>query len=231
MEHFNFFGKTGKPRIFYSDSYFILSCGVLLFFTAYKLGDKQKLENLFETVRNEERLKFYKANESTEIKSDIEKIDYQELVNTITPDMRSMKNAESFCNKLLSNISSHVEILSGLCYVAHKKSFVLSGKYAFSGETSLNEFSTEESLPGQAVKDKEIRVINEIPENYFKAISGLGQSIPKYLVFVPVIFNSQPVALLEMATFKPINDHQMNLFSAIKEDKDIGEKFTKITKN
>lgn len=208
-----------------------LACGLVMFFTAYRFADQQRLDAYTENIQKVERLRLIKENEKTtkEEKAEEEQIDIKALAESIMPDMRGIKNTETFSDKLLSNISSKVEIVIGLCYVLEKKSFVLSGKYAITGEISLKEFKSADSLPGQAIKNKEIIVVDDIPENYFSIESGLGKSAPRHLIFVPVIFENEPIALMELSTFKPLDKVQLNLFNELKNNY-LGDRFAKLIK-
>jgi two-component system chemotaxis sensor kinase CheA len=49
-------------------------------------------------------------------------------------------------------------------------------------------------------------ILYDIPEQYFIVSSGLGTSQPRFLLIVPVLFNEESVAVLELAAFRKPDD-------------------------
>jgi len=67
--------------------------------------------------------------------------------------------------------------------------------------------------------------VNEIPENYVTILSGLGSSSPRFLLIIPVVFNNETVAVIELASFKEIKEGWNKVFEEIAVK--IGESITK----
>lgn len=210
----------------------IISSGIYIFFSTFKFNEQNKFDEYIENVRKEERIKALEEIKKTEDKDieETEKIDIKNMANSVLPDMRGIKNINTFSEKLLSNISSHFEILHGICYVAEKKSFVVSAKYALNDDIKIPEFKSGETLPGQAAKNKELMIISDIPEDYFNAESGLGKSKPKNLIFLPVLHENETIALLELSTFKYPGNTHLELINMLKNS-ELGERFIKFKKN
>src|SRR5881398_1949719 len=52
-------------------------------------------------------------------------------------------------------------------------------------------------------------VITEAPNDYIKITSGLGESEPVNIIIVPVLFEDQVLAVIELASFRPFSEvHQ-----------------------
>jgi hypothetical protein len=49
--------------------------------------------------------------------------------------------------------------------------------------------------------------IHDIPESYFNISSGLGNSKPRFLLLIPVLFKEECIAVIELATFKKPDDN------------------------
>ncbi|MDP4209420.1 MAG: GAF domain-containing protein [Bacteroidota bacterium] len=124
----------------------------------------------------------------------------------------SATDIEHFGEQLLKNMANEFNIVQALFYSKGATSdiFHCYAQYAYFSETKPAEFTTGETLPGQAVKNKNIVSINNIPDNYMTIASGLGQGAPKSLVFVPLIHNSDIVGLIEYATFGKLSDENRN---------------------
>ena len=78
---------------------------------------------------------------------------------------------------------------------------VPSGSFAITGQ-EVDPFVIGEGIAGQAAEDKKPIRINDIPENYFDVSSGLGNSKPKHLMFIPIVYKNQTIALIEAGSFE-----------------------------
>ena len=66
-------------------------------------------------------------------------------------------------------------------------------------------------MPGQVAKNKHAMNISDLPEGFIVA-SGLGQSSPLHLYFLPLINNDETIAVIELASFKEFDKETEKLF-------------------
>jgi len=118
---------------------------------------------------------------------------------------------EAFSEELLQNISAELNIVQAIFYTKEPitEKFKCSGKFAYYAESDPAEFISGETLPGQAVKNKTIVTITNIPDNYMIVASGLGNGTPGYLTFVPLISHDEVVGLIEFASFLPVSSQAL----------------------
>src|SRR5712691_10644283 len=84
----------------------------------------------------------------------------------------------------------------------------LIATYGYKERKSVsNAFKIGEALVGQAALERKTIVISEAPEDYIRITSGLGEAAPANIVVLPVLFEDQVMAVIELASF--------NRFSAI----------------
>jgi two-component system chemotaxis sensor kinase CheA len=140
-----------------------------------------------------------------------------EWVELVVPKNSQNLNVEQFTEQVLANSSKVCDLVQGLFFVkdATSSEFKSAGKYAYFSETSPKGFYEGETISGQVAKAKKIININEIPENYFNVISGLGESKPKYLLIVPVVFKDEAIGIIELASFKPFEKTHEQLFEKL----------------
>jgi methyl-accepting chemotaxis protein len=114
-------------------------------------------------------------------------------------------------------MATDFRIVQGLLYIKnpHEDLFHCYAQYAYFSENKPVEFTTGETLPGQAVKNKAIVSLNNIPDQYMTIASGLGKSNPKHLVFVPLKNQEEVVGLIEYATFEPLTERQFKALEDI----------------
>ncbi len=60
-------------------------------------------------------------------------------------------------------------------------------------------------LVGQAARDRERILVTEVPAEYLRIASGLGEAAPLTLVILPVVFEEQVLGVMELASFKPFS--------------------------
>ncbi len=64
-------------------------------------------------------------------------------------------------------------------------------------------------LVGQCVLEKETVQLTDIPADYVKITSGLGEATPCYVVLVPLLHHNQAVGVLELAGFEILKAHEV----------------------
>jgi len=102
--------------------------------------------------------------------------------------------------------------------LGNQQVYKLLASYAKMGriEDAQNEFKLGEGLIGQAALEKQPILITDVPSNYIRVKSGLGEGVPLTIYVVPVLFEDHVTAVLEFALFKPISERQQNLIEEIK---------------
>ncbi|WP_375104293.1 CHASE3 domain-containing protein [Paenibacillus sp. RS8] len=84
-----------------------------------------------------------------------------------------------------------------------------------SGITDHRPFLLGEGLVGQCAKEARLMHLQDLPENYISIQSGLGLSAPKSLLLLPVSFSGEVVAVVEIATFSPLTEPQIDFLESI----------------
>lgn len=73
----------------------------------------------------------------------------------------------------------------------------------------IPEYAFGEGLIGQVAKDKRVMFINDIPEGYLKASSGLGAAYPNHILVYPILKDGKTVCLLEISTFVKLEEKHL----------------------
>ena len=129
--------------------------------------------------------------------------DIDELFSVLPP----FSETNRFCNKALSVIGENCEIIIGLFFVYNKQSqnFSVEGNYGIVKDEPVTPFNIGEGLHGEALKERMPIVLEELPDEYFKGYSGLGEAKPKYIYILPVADENSAAGVLELASFKPLD--------------------------
>jgi GAF domain-containing protein len=64
-------------------------------------------------------------------------------------------------------------------------------------------------LVGVCYEQAERNILNNLPNDYHKIISGLGQSVPRSVALIPIKYEEICLGVIELAAFGPLSDHQL----------------------
>ncbi|HEX8120487.1 MAG TPA: HAMP domain-containing protein, partial [Solirubrobacteraceae bacterium] len=77
----------------------------------------------------------------------------------------------------------------------------LIASYGYKERKNLsNRFKHGEALVGQAALEAKPILITQAPEDYVRVSSGLGEASPRNIIVLPVLFEEQVMAVIELAT-------------------------------
>jgi HAMP domain-containing protein/signal transduction histidine kinase/CheY-like chemotaxis protein len=114
---------------------------------------------------------------------------------------------------ILSELAPVVGAQHGVFYVMEKDEsndpeknetyLKLLSSYAFRNRKLIgNKFALGEGLVGQAALEKERILLTNVPSDYVQIGSGLGQAPPKNIIVLPVLFEGQVKAVMELSSFE-----------------------------
>jgi CheY-like chemotaxis protein/signal transduction histidine kinase len=130
---------------------------------------------------------------------------------------------QQLVNMLISEISKLIEVGQGVFYVKdtgknseHIGEFVLLGSYAYmERKNSSQRFRLGEGLIGQCALEKKTILLTQVPNEYIQISSGLGEGRPLTIFVMPIIFEEEVVAVIELASFKAFTPTQQNLLELL----------------
>ncbi|HEY0827477.1 MAG TPA: ATP-binding protein, partial [Bacilli bacterium] len=124
---------------------------------------------------------------------------------------------------LISEISELIEVGQGAFYVKETSKnseqrgfFILLGSYAYVERKNFsNRFKLGEGLIGQCAIEKKPILLTQVPHDYMQISSGLGESKPLVILVLPILFEEEVVAVVELASFKAFTAIQQNLLELL----------------
>ncbi|MFN8436959.1 MAG: GAF domain-containing protein [Cytophagales bacterium] len=153
-----------------------------------------------------------------------QKIDFEEKQNTVEEQLtnRFLNNVNELTDKIskenpdniLGKFCETFQISQALIFEKNNydlQKFNYKQSFAYIGDKeNINQLTVGEGLNGQAILNKEPLYITDIPENYMKITSGLGQSSPNTLILIPLKNESGDVIkLLEVSSFSKYNTEEL----------------------
>ncbi len=125
--------------------------------------------------------------------------------------LQGQKDLMAVAKLILSELAPVVSAQHGTFYFVDSSSetptLKLLSSYAYRERKHLaNQFRFGEGLVGQSALEKERLVITEVPDDYIKIGSGLGEGKPRNIVVLPVLFEGEVKAVIELASFNRYNE-------------------------
>lgn len=137
--------------------------------------------------------------------------------------LREETDSIKLCNTVLSFIIKYVNANQGTIYLLDKNEsgeelFTTAAMYAYGRKKHITqEILPGEGLIGQCYYEREIIFITDVPQNYIKITSGLGEALPRCIVLMPLLYNDELQGVIELASFQVWNDYEINFLKRIAE--------------
>src|ERR1700750_2521770 len=108
---------------------------------------------------------------------------------------------------ILSELAPVVSAQQGVFYMmngsAEDPELQLLASYAFRERKGVStRFKLGEGLVGQAALEKERIMLTKVPPYYIHVGSGLGETAPKNIVVLPILFEGQVKAAMELSSLE-----------------------------
>jgi hypothetical protein len=137
--------------------------------------------------------------------------------------LQGQRDLETVSKLILSELAPLVAAQHGVFYLMenngnHDTVLKLLSTYAYRERKHLaNRFHMGEGLVGQCALEKERILLTEVPDDYIKISSGLGESSPLNAVVLPVLFEGQVTAVIELASFRRFSEIHLTFFDQLTE--------------
>jgi signal transduction histidine kinase/HAMP domain-containing protein/DNA-binding response OmpR family regulator len=167
----------------------------------------QMIANLRETTRRNEEQDWLKTN-----------------LARISSLMQGQRDLETVSQLIMSELSPAVSAQHGAFFLAdHEEEgkeyeLRLLASYGYTRRKSVaNRFKPGEALVGQAALEKKPILITDPPEDYINISSGLGEATPRNIIVIPVTFEGQVLAVIELASFREFSEINLQFLDQLTE--------------
>src|SRR5438034_960478 len=136
--------------------------------------------------------------------------------------LQGQRDMKTVAQMVLSELAPLVEAQQGVFYVNNSDNgqpvMKLLGGYAYNKRKNLaNEFHAGEGLVRQCSLEKERILVTNVPSNYVHVASGLGEAPPNNIVVLPVLFEGEAKAVIELSTFHSFSDTHLTFLDQLTE--------------
>ena len=136
--------------------------------------------------------------------------------------LQGQRDLETVSKLILRELAPLVGAAHGVFYIMentdNNQYLKLLSSYAYRERKHLaNRFHLGEGLVGQCALEKERILLTEVPHDYIKISSGLGEATPVNVVVLPVLFEGQITAVIELASFRRFSEIHLTFFDQLTE--------------
>ncbi len=161
-------------------------------------------------VRLKEKFESYKKEEAT-------RNWVAEGIALMTHLRKSITGVEDYAYQVISHLVKYMKANQGVFYLLRGEGedqvLELAASYAYGKRKHTDgkvTISTGTGLLGQCIKEKDIIFLSQIPKDYIKIASGLGEAAPNCILIAPLIFGGQVYGAIEIASFEIFEDYQLD---------------------
>ena len=138
----------------------------------------------------------------------------------LNEEMRGVREINTLSSRIITYICRYLNMQIGIFYVkTDSNTFKVFGSYSYnSSEGSPDEFNIGEGLVGQAALEDKIVLVQDVPADYMKIISGLGEAVPKNILIAPCMYHEEIECIIELGSFNQFTDVQLKFIEQVSEN-------------
>jgi CheY-like chemotaxis protein/CHASE3 domain sensor protein len=140
--------------------------------------------------------------------------------SAINESMRGEQEVEELSANIIAQICKYTDALVGAIFLAGKKqqTMVFRAGYAYQQQKNAKkEYSFGEGLVGQSAAEQQSRLVENIPADYIKISSALGEAAPAALYIFPILFEGITIAVIELGLTEKPDETKLLFLNTITE--------------
>lgn len=132
---------------------------------------------------------------------------------------------EELSEQIISYLVKYLKANQGAIFISQGEAdeeealvLELTGCYAYGKKKHMHrQVEPGQGLVGQVFLEQETMMLTDVPDQYMKITSGLGEATASCLTLVPLKVNETVQGVIEIASFEVLQDHQVTLLEKISE--------------
>lgn len=92
----------------------------------------------------------------------------------------------------------------------------MTGAYAFDREKRVEKsFLPGEGLVGRCALERQRILVSDVPADYIRIRSGMGEDLPSVILLVPIMFDEEVLGVIELASFAEIEPYKIDFLESL----------------
>ena len=137
--------------------------------------------------------------------------------------MQGQKDLDTVARLIMSELTPLVQARQGAFFIMQQENgngagLRLIASYAYKERKHLNNvWYLGEGLVGQAAVEKKPILLTNVPSDYIQITSGLGEAPPRNIIVLPILFEGEVKAVVELASFLPFSQIHQTFLDQLQE--------------
>ena len=136
--------------------------------------------------------------------------------------MQGQRDLKAVSRLIMSELTPLVLAHHGAFFVAEGEDddakLRLVSSYGYKQRKKVaNEFKVGEALVGQTALEKQSILITDPPDDYIRIASAFGEAVPRNIIVMPVLFEDEVMAVIELAAFHAFTPAQLTFMEQLAE--------------
>ncbi|HLN22009.1 MAG TPA: response regulator [Bacteroidales bacterium] len=141
--------------------------------------------------------------------------------NELNEQMRGDLDPDQLARNIITHVSKYTKAQIGAIFLhdEERKGFQLMGSYAYKFRKGVNIFFKEgEGLIGQAALEKEIINFSELPDDYIRITSGIGDAVPRNVIIAPFVYENRTLGVIELGSVTEFSEEAFEFIRLVVEN-------------
>jgi CheY-like chemotaxis protein/signal transduction histidine kinase/HAMP domain-containing protein len=161
------------------------------------------------------------------MKSNLQKLSKENELRTwlltgnseVNDKMRGEKEIRELAQDVVNKLAIYLKAQIGAIYLAENGYLTLVGSYAYHyRKENNNVIKLGQGLVGQAALEQKPIIFSQVPDDYIKINSGLGNSSPKNIVVYPFQYDGQVKGVIEIGSASEFSPHDLTFLNMVAEN-------------
>ncbi|QSE98138.1 GAF domain-containing protein [Fulvivirga lutea] len=129
-------------------------------------------------------------------------------------------NISELGDEIISQLVNYLGVNQGAIYVINEDENCLESvaTYAYNKKKyEHKKIQIGQGLVGQSVLEKSYILLKEVPEDYIKITSGLGEATARNVIIVPLMINDEAMGVIELASFQLFSELEIKFINRVSE--------------
>jgi len=130
-------------------------------------------------------------------------------------------NLDELSDKIIASLVKYLDANQGALFLVNdadpNDTFIeMVACYAYDRKKFLNKrIEIGEGVTGQCIQERDTIYLSDVPGNYIKITSGLGEALPRHVLVVPLRLDEQIFGAVELASFKAIEPYHIEFVEKV----------------
>ena len=142
---------------------------------------------------------------------------FNDIIHTHNEDVDGL--VQILVKELVNYVSANQGSIFQIIEEGGEEKLALKASYAWDrqkyGEKILD---LKSNLIGQAVLAKECLILKDVPEEFVRITSGLGEATPRFVIILPLVFNDICYGAIELASFTEFDETKTSFLKKLSEN-------------